>query len=182
MRNITIMLFLILISCKNETKTEANTENGIDKSVDQMWKSYTKVNPEGATEEIPDADFYHNNEEDANRLGNLVLTGKKKASSSLYALYGKYNIDLPKVGNKQIVTNFDGKALAIIETTKVDTIPFNQISTSYAALDMGTDKDALKNWKKAHWDFFEYFLAESGEKPTQEMIIVCETFKTIWPE
>lgn len=47
---------------------------------------------------------------------------------------------------------------------------------------MGTAIKPLKKWKKAHWDFFENFLKESETKPTEEMLIVCVEFKTIWPE
>lgn len=91
-------------------------------------------------------------------------------------------MDLPKVGTKQIITDFDGKARAIIQNTSVDTIPFNKISKEYAELDMGTDIEPLEKWKKAHWDFFENFLKESGEKPTEEMLIVCVRFEPIWTE
>jgi uncharacterized protein YhfF len=83
---------------------------------------------------------------------------------------------------KQIVTDFDGKAKAIIENISVDTIPFNKISKDYAELDMGTTIEPLEKWKKAHWDFFESFLEESGAQPTEEMLIVCVRFETIWPE
>ena len=192
MKYLTLVLLLVFISCKNETKikienetgtpteTVSEIENAIDKSVYEMWNSYIESNPEYKDEEIPESDFFHNNKKDANRLAELTLNGKKKASSGLYSLYKQYGVDLPKVGTKQIITDFDGKAQAIIETKSVDTIPFNKISTEYAKLDMGTDIEPLEKWKKAHWDFFESFLKESEEKPTKEMLIVCERFELIW--
>ncbi len=87
---------------------------------------------------------------------------------------------MPKIGAKQIITDFEGKAQAVIETTKVDTIPFNKISVAYAELDMGTTVEPLKKWQKAHWDFFSSVLTEFGEKPTEEMLVVCESFEIIW--
>ena len=194
MKQILIILFLTLVGCKNETKnkSEIETENlfeirsesddGIDKTVHEMWNDFTKSNPEFKNDEIPEADFFHNNEADANRLAQLTLTGKKRASSGLYSLYEQYNADLPRVGAKQIVTDFNGKAKAIVENISVDTIPFNRISKEYAQMDMGTDVDPLKKWQKAHWDFFESFLKERGEKPTEEMMIVAVKFKKIWPK
>ncbi|TMM59219.1 ASCH domain-containing protein [Maribacter algarum] len=182
MKHIFIILFLILASCKSEPKTEVKTGNGIDQSVSELWESYTSSNPELKTEKIPEAWFFHNNREDANRLAALVVKGKKKASSGLYAWYKEANADLPKVGTKHIITDFDGKAQAIIEIKKVDTIPFNKISEAFAEMDMGTNIKPLKKWKKAHWDFFSSALQESGEKPTEEMLIVCESFETIWTE
>jgi len=188
MKYLTLILLLIFTNCKTESKTkteskkttEVENENGIDKSISEMWGAFLESNPEFKDEEIPESDYFHNNREDADRLAELTLKGKKKASSGLYRLYKQYNVDLPKVGAKQIVTDFDGKAQAIIQNISVDTIPFNEISKDYAILDMGTDIDALEKWKKAHWDFFESVLEESGEKPTEEMLIVCVRFETIW--
>ena len=192
MKHLIIVLFFIFISCKNETKSkteiisqtetqeETDSENKIDKSVSEMWNNYVESNPEFKDHEIPESEFFHNNKEDANRLAELTLNGKKKASSGLLSLYKQYNVELPKAGTKQIITDFDGKAKAIIENISVDTIPFNEISKEYAELDMGTDIEPLEKWKKAHWDFFESFLKESGEKPKEEMLIVCVRFETIW--
>ena len=192
MKHLTIILFSILVSCKNnpktktgqkiETETEIDTQNGLDQSVYEMWNDYIASNPEFKNSEIPETEFFHNTKEDANRLAELTLNGKKKATSSLFSLYKQYGVDLPKVGAKQIITDFDGKAKAIIENVSVDTIPFNKVSKEYAELDMGTGIEPLEKWKKAHWDFFESFLAESGEQPTEEMLMVCVKFKTIWPE
>lgn len=178
MRHLTIILFLILISCKNETKTE----NEIDKTVYEMWESYTNSYPEFENKEIPETWYFHNNEEDANRLAELTLNGNKKASSGLYSWYEEANADLPKAGTKHIITDFYGKAQAIIEIIKVDTIPFNKISKDYAELDMGTKMEPLKKWKNAHWNFFAKAIEQSGGKPSEEMLIVCEWFEIIWTE
>ena len=194
MKSIAIILVLFLLGCKNEIKTKTlvepetqseaimETENGIDKYVYDMWHQYIELNPELKVVDIPESDFFHNNRKDANRLAELTLKGKKKASSGLYSLYKRYDVALPKVGTQQIITDFDGKAIAIIENKRIDTIPFNKITEEYAALDMGTDIEPLRKWKKAHWTFFENVLKESGEQPTEEMLVVCVRFETIWPK
>lgn len=175
MKHLPIILCLILISCKSETKTESR----IDKTVYEMWNNYTKSNPEFINSELPESWHFHNNKEDANRLAELTLNGKKKACSSLYSMYKKHNVDLPGIGTKYIITNFDGKAQALIEIKSVDTIPFNQISEDYAEMDMGTKIEPLKKWKEAHWNFFASAIEKNGEKPTEEMLIVCIRFETI---
>ncbi len=178
MKHLTVILLLFLFSCKSETKNKIESE--IDNTVYEMWNTFIKSNPEFKKDELPDSWYFHNNEEDANRLAELTLNGKKKASSGLYFWYKEANANLPKIGTKHIITNFDGKARAIIEIKKVDTIPFNQISKEYAAMDMGTKTEALKKWKKAHWDFFASTMEESEEKPTEKMLVVCEQFEIIW--
>lgn len=178
MKVIFIVLFLILTGCKNNSKAQ----EGVHESVIEMWTNYTESNPEFKNKEFPESFYFHDNKEDANRLGQLVLSGKKSAGSGLYLWFKEANVDLPKVGLKLIVTDFEGKALAIIETKSVDTIPFNKISEKYAAMDMGTNIEPLEKWKKAHWDFFASAMQESGEIPTENMLIVCETYATIWPK
>lgn len=171
-------LSLVLIGCKEQPKNE----NGVDKTASEMWNDFIKSNPEFKNEDVPESDFFHDNKKDANRLAELTRIGKKRASSGLYVLYQQYNVELPKVGKKQIVTDFDGKAQAIIKTKSVATIPFIEISKEYAAWDMGTDIESLKKWRKAHWNFFKSVMEQNGKKPTEEMLVVCETFETIWPE
>ena len=178
MKYLIVALSLILFTCKSEV----NSENEVDKSVYEMWDNFTKFNPKYNGDPIPESWYFHNNQKDANRLAELTLKGKKKASSGLYSWYKEADADLPVVGTKHIITNFDGKAQAIIEIKKVDTIPFNLISATYAELDMGTHVEPLKKWKKAHWDFFQQVLEQDGKKPTIDMSIVCERFEVIWKE
>ncbi len=175
-------MLLLLASCKSEPKTEIPTETEIDPTVYTIWKSYGQAHPEVKSNEMPASWFFHDNQKDADRLAALVVNGKKKASSGLYKWYEDAGAALPKVGTKHIITNFDGTAQAIIETVQVDTVPFNQISAAYAAMDIGTEVDALAKWKEAHRAFFQNALEESGQKFTEDMLVVCEVFKTLWPQ
>ena len=87
---------------------------------------------------------------------------------------------MQKVGTLNIITDYNGKAKAIIKTQKVDTIPFNQVSENYAELDMATKDNALAKWKKAYWGFFSSELKKQDNLPTEDMLIVCETFEKVW--
>ena len=178
MKYLSAFMLLCLLSCKNDIKPE----DSIDASVYEMWNDYTQANSQFKNEKLPESWFFHNNEKDANRLGKLVLDGKKQAASGLYLWYKEANADLPKTGIKHIITDFSGKALAIIEIKNVDTIPFKKISKTYAEMDMGTTIKPLEKWKKAHWDFFATSLEESGQNPNEDMLVVCEWFETIWPK
>ncbi|PIB37847.1 hypothetical protein BFP75_19535 [Maribacter sp. 4G9] len=171
-----------MASCKPDPKTQIAAPQKIDPTVYAMWEDYGQAHPEAKSNEMPESWFFHDNQKDADRLVALVINGKKRASSGLYAWYQEAGADLPAVGAKSIITNFDGTAQAIIEIIQVDTVPFNQISAAYAAMDTGTEVDALAQWKKAHRAFFQNTLEESGQKLTEDMLVVCEMFKTVWPE
>ncbi|MDO6517683.1 ASCH domain-containing protein [Zobellia uliginosa] len=179
MKHLILITFLVLSSCKGETK--AKQELAIDPSVQEMWERFTTSYPEFKEGEAPESWFFHDNAADANRLAELVVQGKKQAGSGLYSWYEEAKADLPSVGTKHIITDFDGTARAIIEIKKVDTIPFNKISEAYAALDMGTTNEPLQKWKKAHWDFFASTMKKSEKQATEDMLVVCEYFETLWP-
>ncbi len=180
---IALIVFGFTISCKPKPKKEVTEESRIEDSVSQMWEDFTASNPQFKNHEIPESWFFHDNKADADRLANLTLNGKKTAmTSGLYVWYEEAGAELPSIGTKHIVTNFEGGAQAIIEITQVDTIPFNQLPKEYAAMDMGTNEEPLEKWRMAHWEFFTKIMEENGEKPTDEMLIVFEQFKTIWPE
>ena len=182
MKPLFFIVLFILASCKSEPKTKAPTETEIDPTIYRMWEDYSQANPEAKGNEMPESWFFHDNQKDADRLAALVVNGKKKASSGLYKWYKDAGADLPTVGTKSIITNFDGTAQAIIEIVQVDTVPFSEISVAYATLDMGTVIDPLTKWETAHEAFFKSTLKESGHEFTEDMLVVCETFTTIWPK
>ncbi|NRD21509.1 ASCH domain-containing protein [Winogradskyella eckloniae] len=196
MKKILILLIVLPFSCKDATTSNisnaldieqdtlaaSNLQDNIDQSVIDIWQDYLKEHPEFKSDRMPESWFFHNNEADANRLAELVLKGKKKASSGLYYMYKAANVGLPAIGTKHIITDFSGKAKAIIQTTKVDTIPFNKISEAYAALDMGTDIEPLDAWKKAHWEFFSSVFNENNTVPTENMLVVCEWFEMVYKQ
>ena len=66
-----LFLILILLSCKSESKP--TREDDIDTSVYDMWNAFKASNPEFKNEDLPDSDFFHDNEVDANRLAKLGL-------------------------------------------------------------------------------------------------------------
>lgn len=119
------------------------------------------------------------NEIDANECGDLVLAGIKMATSPSLWWYQTNNEPLPQVGDLNIVTNWNGEALCVIETTCVSIIPFNEITEEYAELEGEGDK-SLAYWKRVHWDYYHRELDGTPYNPKENMPIVCETFKVVY--
>ncbi len=78
------------------------------------------------------------------------------------------------------MTDWNGNAKAIIETLKIEQVPFNKITEEFAATEGEGDK-SLKYWKKVHQAYYEREMAYYPEKFNEDMIIVCEYFKKIYP-
>ena len=123
--------------------------------------------------------YFCDNEADANECAELVLNNIKQATSPSLWWHQANNEALPKVGDLNIVTNWQGEAQCIIETTSVTIVPFNEITQEYAELEGEGDK-SLAYWKQVHWAYYHRELEGTEFTPSEDMPIVCETFKVVF--
>ena len=151
----------------------------IDNSVYEIWQEFISENNDLKSRKQPDPFYFCDNEYDANDCANLVVKKIKQATASTLWWYEKNKEKLPKIGDINIVTDWNGKATAIIETTKIEKVPYHEITPEFARIEGEGDK-SLAYWKNVHWKYYSREMKVHNEKPTNDMIIVCEYFKTIW--
>ena len=148
-------------------------------SANNMWGDYLKNHLEDVFHEAPKATHFCDNQKDANECARLVKAGVKKATShSLLGLQHR-NEPLPKIGDFTVVTDWEGEAQCIVETTKVKLKPLFSIDEEYAQLEGEGDK-SLGHWKKVHWDYYTRELAEFERLPRESMIVVCQEFTKVF--
>ena len=87
---------------------------------------------------------------------------------------------MPEVGHLQVVTDWAGKPVCIIEITSVEKCKYRDVSAEFAAEEGEGDK-SLQWWREAHWQFFSLECEELGIEPTAEMLLVLERFKRVYP-
>ena len=153
----------------------------INNTVKQLWHKYlTSINE---TEETTKKSYvswcFGGNEEDSDKLAELVYTNKKTATTSLYCLYTIDNAPLPKEGDLSIITTFKGFAVCIIETTKVKILPFSHVDEEFAFKEGEGDK-SLADWRKIHEQFFIKELKSINKQFSPGMLVVCEEFEVIY--
>ncbi|CAL2074552.1 ASCH domain-containing protein [Tenacibaculum sp. 190524A02b] len=170
---------LLFCSCKNKETKQNKMEVKIDRSVIELWEDFLANNPSFKNVTMPDSWFFCDNEKDANECAQLVVDGIKQATSTSLWWYETNNEPLPKKGDIYIITDWNGKGKAIIQTTVIEQVPYNKITQEYAEIEGEGDK-SLEYWKKVHWDYYSREMKIKNEKPTEDMLIVCEQFKTIW--
>ena len=119
------------------------------------------------------------NEKDANPCAELVLLKEKRATASSLWCYEISGEDIPKKGDINIVTDWNGKELCIIEVEKVEIMPFNEVSRDFAETEGEGDK-SLEYWRKVHWEYYQRELSDSKYEPVEDMLIVCEYFRVIF--
>ncbi|MCB0802736.1 MAG: ASCH domain-containing protein [Bacteroidetes bacterium] len=144
-----------------------------------MWEAFQQENENYLNKDFTDSFYFCDQEKEAKLCAKLVQEGIKQATSTSLWWFDKHEESLPEVGNIYVITDWYGIAKAIVETTKVEQIPFNQVDENYAMIEGEGDK-TLADWKKTHWEYYTREMEPFGEEPSEDMLIVCEQFKTIW--
>lgn len=148
-----------------------------EKSVTELWLKYKDGRTDGA--ELYEAWAFGDTPKMANHLAQLVLEGTKTATASNFALYEAEQEPIPEPGQLNMILDGKGKAVAIIETTDVQIIPFNQVSEEHANLEGEGDR-SLDYWRSVHEPFFKQELEAAGLQFKEDMPVVCERFKVVF--
>ena len=150
-------------------------------SVEKIWADFIENQPQFQQKVIPESFYFCDNLKDANECADLVLEGTKKATASSLKWFKSNNIEFSKPGDLFIITNWDGVAKAVIQIEKIEFTPYTKITPEFAQIEGEGDK-SLAYWKKVHK---AYYCREQNIPETEfdeNMMIVCEYFKCIYPK
>lgn len=93
----------------------------------ELWAAYKTVNPKAG--ENYEAWAYG---DDPDVLAELTRTGVKTATASAGVWYEGGEEPMPKAGEYSVVLDSREEAVCVIRTTRVYTVPFNQVSAGQA--------------------------------------------------
>ena len=141
----------------------------------ELWARYRAENP--AAGDVYEAWAYG---DDPDTLAELTRAGVKTATASAGPLYDLEGEPLPRAGEYSVILDSGENAVAVIRTTRVYTVPFDQVSTEHAWKEGEGDR-SLAYWRKVHEDFFQKELAEAGLEFSRSMPVVCEEFEVVFP-
>ena len=127
---------------------------------------------------MPRVVWFGNTPELAGELGALVRDGVKQASAGLLWLWEVEGEALPHVGETQIIVDWVGHPLAVIEITKVVVRAFGEVDEAFAR-EEGEGDGTLKWWREAHTQYFGDECAVLGKVLTQETPVVCWSFRLV---
>lgn len=147
------------------------------KSVLQLWENYRKINPNAPKDY--EAWAFGDSNEMADELAKLVLEGTKTATASNYTLYELEKEPLPSVGLHNIILDGKGKAVAIVETTSVEVVLFDEVTEEHAYLEGEGDR-TLRYWRDVHESFFKKEFEGINREFHYKIPVVCERFKLIY--
>lgn len=150
-------------------------------SVEAMWKAYVETLSESDRPKKSYTSWpFGADREMAEELAALVIRGEKTATSSLYLFYDIEKESLPEVGEFNIITDWDGKAKVVTKTIDVEVLSFQKVSADFAAKE-GEGYKSLAYWRNVHIAFFTNELKALDKKFTEDMLVVCEVFRVVYP-
>ena len=141
----------------------------------ELWAAYQAVNPEAG--EDYEAWAYG---DDPDALAELTRTGVKTATASAGPLYEPEGESLPAQGEYSVILDSREEAVCVIRTTRVYTVPFDQVTVEQAWREGEGDR-SLAYWHCVHEDFFRAKLEEAGLEFSPSMPVVCEEFEVVYP-
>lgn len=144
-----------------------------------FWEKFIQAHPEYQNHPQPQSFYFCDNQDDADECADLVVRGIKQATATSLWWFEKHDEPLPKAGDLAIVTNWEGVPMAIIETTHVVPRPYHQIDEEFAASE-GEGDGSLQYWQRVHKAYYNREMNPHGEEFHEDMIIMCEYFRTVY--
>jgi uncharacterized protein YhfF len=151
------------------------------RACDSAWHSYCSLLPADHPHRLAKPDYFGfgGEPELADELAELVLAGKKRATTSLPIEFTSLCEPLPTVGDLSIIVRGDGSPAAIIERTKVSTVPFESVGEEFATVE-GEGDGSLAYWRDAHARYFSGVCTRLGGHFGADTPVLCQVFRVIW--
>ncbi|UOQ91099.1 ASCH domain-containing protein [Agromyces endophyticus] len=129
--------------------------------------------------EIPEAWPFGATAEHADGLLELVLAGIKTGTASSVWDYEETGERVPEAGDLSIILDGGGSPRAVIRTTSVRVVPFDEVDEEHARSEGEGDR-TLRAWREIH----ERYWREHSENPrgfAPDMPVLCERFELVDP-
>ncbi len=147
--------------------------------IGRFWRKFLINSNRSETTQYIDVFHFELTEKLANELLQLVLIGQKKATASSLLAYEIQGTRVPEVGDLSIVTDWDGNPRCVIETTAVSIIPFSDVT--YDICNREGEDDTLESWQEGHRRFYTNEGRMLGYEFSEDMPVVFEDFKVVYP-
>jgi uncharacterized protein YhfF len=149
-------------------------------SINEMWSAYLAGLGLALTTPLPPHWHFCDNRIDADACMHLVFSGRKRATTPSLWFFEARGLKVPRAGDLDIVTNWEGVAQCIIRTTAVSIIRFCDVTAEHAMAE-GEGDGSLDYWRTVHWEYYQRELAGTRYAPVKDMPLVCQYFERVYP-
>lgn len=141
----------------------------------EMLREYLSVKGRKIGEDAVEIAPFGDTPELAARLLDLIRTGKKRATC-----WARLGEEPTETGSLSVITDWEGEAGAVLETVRARVIRFCEVDWAVARLE-GED-ECLETWREGHRRFFTEEGLREGYVFSEDMEIIFEEFRVVWPE
>ncbi len=129
---------------------------------------------------VPQTWAFGDGPELADELLTLVLDGTKTATASALAEYENADEPLPRAGDLSIVLDGAGHPRALLRTTQVETVAFDDVPAEHARAEGEGDR-TLESWRREHERYWRRVLVPQGHEFDARMPVLLERFEVLYP-
>jgi uncharacterized protein YhfF len=144
-----------------------------------FWETVRAQHPELPVD-VPEAWAFGATPAHADELLALVLAGTKTGTASSLWDYEATGDPLPQLGELSIILDGSGAPRAVIETTDLRTVPFDEVTAEHAFAEGEGDR-TLEYWRAAHERFWRAY-SENPRGFEPDMPVICELFRLVFPD
>ena len=145
-------------------------------TIEDYWREARIALPH-LPEALPEAWGFGATPWQADELLALVLAGLKDGTASSLWDYEANGDPLPAVGEMSIILDGAGAPRAVIETTAVEIVPFDEVDEVHASAEGEGDR-TLAHWREVHERYWREH-SENARGYAPDMPVVCERFRLI---
>ncbi|WP_413320780.1 ASCH domain-containing protein [Agrococcus sp. 1P02AA] len=146
-----------------------------------MWQAYAAAHPEAVRAAAEHTvERFGDSERLSDELLEIVLSGRKRATSSLVADFVADGEQLPRIGSHWIACDGRGAPRIVMRSTDLRIGAFDSVEPTFAAAE-GEDDGSVESWKREHRRYWQRTTAARGEHWSEADEIVFERFTVVWP-
>ena len=146
------------------------------------WKKFLSMLPSDSPYRSKTfiAEGWGDSPEMADELGALIAQGNKTATCSALWEWESEGHPIPEEGYITIALDGRGEPLCIVETIEISIHKYNEVDANFAR-EEGEGDLSLNYWRYAHRNYFSRVLLKIGKEFSEDMPLVCERFRVIYP-
>lgn len=141
--------------------------------IDDFWNE-CRASIDGLPVEVPEAWAFGATPAHADELLALVLEGTKTATASSLWDHQQTGEPVAEVGLWNIILDGQGRPRALLETTAVHVVPFDEVTEAHAHAEGEGDR-TLASWRDVHERYWTQY-SDNPRGYEHDMPVVCEEF------
>ena len=148
-----------------------NETSKSNQQITNFWQAYCRLIHKQLPQ--PDAWPFGSTPQMATELADLMIAGKKTATTSAYIADED---DYATIGQYDIVLDGYKRPVAVIQNVVSELMPYAQVSAEHAYHEGEGDR-SLAYWRQAHEAFFREEGSRKGYQFNQQLTVSCEVFE-----